>query len=116
MALELRGHLGGLHHHLRLVAAHVQHGGSHGPGQVGAVQGGAAALAGRGEAHLVVDDQVQRAAHLEVRQPAERQGLLVDTLPGERRVTVDLLTTVNKQETLAYTAPFLKALELFVAF
>lgn len=89
-ALVLDGEPRGLHDRLGARAVDVQHGRADHPGQVGAVARRAGALAGRGEAHLVVDDQVQGPAHLEVRQSGEGQGFLVDALAGQGGVAVDL--------------------------
>mmetsp|Transcript_12259 Transcript_12259/g.16810 ORF Transcript_12259/g.16810 Transcript_12259/m.16810 type:complete len:727 (-) Transcript_12259:1120-3300(-) len=84
----LHGHLEGGHHGQRVVPVAVEDGYVEGLGQVGGVQGAAAVGGVRREAHLVVHDHVQRAAHREVGHAGHLDGLVHHALPREGRVAV----------------------------
>jgi hypothetical protein len=86
-----RGAIGGRHarhpvDRVRIVAVDVQDGSLDQLGDIGREAGGAAFLGAGGEAHLVVDDDVDRAADVERREPGELQHLGHETLAGEARV------------------------------
>ena len=85
----LQRQLGGQHHGLGVVAVHVQHRRLDHLDHVGAVQGGArvARVAG-GEADLVVDDDVHRAAGVVAARLRQRQRFHHHALAGEGGVAV----------------------------
>lgn len=76
-------------HRLRIVAVDVEDGCLDGLGDVGGVEGRARLRWVRGEADLVVDDEVDGAASPVARQLREVERLGDDALAGERSVAVD---------------------------
>ena len=85
----LGGEVGGLGHGLRVLPVDVEDGDLEHPRDVGGVAGGAAVLGVGGEADLVVDDDVDRAARGVAGQPGEVQRLGDDALAHEGGVAVD---------------------------
>ena len=81
--------LRGQHHGLRIVAIDVQYRRLDAFDDVGAIQRGSQVTrVGGGEADLVVDDQVHRAAGGVTAGLRQRQGFLVHALPGKCRIAV----------------------------
>ena len=81
--------LGGVAHGFRVVAVHVQNRRAHHLGDVGAIQGGAGvARIGSGEAHLVVDHEVDGAAGAVAAGLRHIEGGLVHAQADEGRVAV----------------------------
>ena len=81
--------LGGVAHGFRVVAVHVQNRRAHHLGDVGAIQGGAGvARVGSGEAHLVVDHEVDGAAGAVAAGLRHIEGGLVYAQTDEGRVAV----------------------------
>ncbi len=93
VAVELlavgEGQLGDAHAGLGVVAVHVEDGDLVALGDVGRVGRGARRRRTGGEAHLVVDDHVDRAAGAVPAQLREVEHLGHDALAGERGVAVD---------------------------
>ena len=81
-------HPGAEYHRLRVVAVDVQDRRLDRFRDVGAVQPGVGMRRDRGEADLVVDDQVDRPAGAVADQLAHRQRLIHQPLTGKRRVAV----------------------------
>ena len=79
----------GVHAGLRVVTVHVQHGRVRYAHDRRGVAGHARVPRRRREAHLVVDQYVQRAPRLVSRQLRQRQRLGHDALARERGVAVD---------------------------
>ena len=86
---EVQRQLGGEHHGVGIVAVDVEHRGFDHLDHVGAIHRGARiARIGRGEADLVVDDDVQRAARAVAARQREVQRFHHDALAGDGRVAV----------------------------
>ncbi|MNX11170.1 hypothetical protein D3C86_409270 [compost metagenome] len=85
----VQGQLGDEHHGFGIVAVDVEHRGFDHLDHVGAIQRRTrVARVGRGEADLVVDDDVQRAARAVAARLGQVQGFHHDALAGESRVAV----------------------------
>src|SRR5436309_2303149 len=82
------GQAGRLHRGLRVVAVHVEDGRLDDLGDVARVGGEAVRLGRRGEADLVVDDDVHRAAGAVAVELGEPERLGHHPLPGEGRIAV----------------------------
>ena len=80
--------LGHAHDGLGVVAVHVEDWRLDGFGHVGRVDRRSAVAGGRREAHLVVDDDVNRAARAVATQHAQLKGFEHDALAGHGRVAV----------------------------
>ena len=84
----VEGELRSLDDGSRIIPVDVDHRGINGLEDVGAVGGAATLVRSRGEPHLVVDDDVNRATGAVTLQPAHLKRLVDDPLPGECRVPV----------------------------
>jgi len=90
LAAEVEREAGGEYHRLGVVAVHVEDRRLHHLGHVGAVEGGAGVeRVGGGEADLVVDDDVDRAARGVAPGLGQVERLHHHALTGEGRVAVD---------------------------
>ena len=88
-AAELEGEGGDEADGLGIVAIHVEDGGLDHLGYVGAVARGARILRQGGEADLVIDDEMERAAGAIAGELGEVERLGHDALAGEGGVAVD---------------------------
>ena len=86
---ELGGDLGDVHHGLGVVAVDVEDRRLHHLGHVRAVGRGARVARVGGEADLVVDDEVDRAAGAVTLEAGEAEALRHHALAGEGRIAVD---------------------------
>ena len=86
---ELGGDLGDVHHGFRVVAVDVEDRRLHHLGHVRAVGRGARVARVGGEADLVVDDEVDRAAGAVALEAGEAEALGHHALAGEGRIAVD---------------------------
>ena len=86
---EFGRHLGGEDHGFRIVAVDVEDRRLDHLGDVGRIGRGARIARAGGEADLVVDDEVHRAAGAVPAQPGQPEALRHHALAGERRVAVD---------------------------
>ncbi len=85
---ELGRHAGAEHHRLGIVAVHVQDRHLDRFCHIGAVEAGIGVRGNRGEADLVVDHEMHRAAGAVADELAHGQRLVHQPLAGERRVAV----------------------------
>ena len=81
--------LGGVDHRFRIVAVHVEDRRLDHLGDVGRIGRGARIARIGGEADLVVDDEMHRAAGAVALQPGQPEAFGDHALAGERRVAVD---------------------------
>lgn len=88
LSLIPKGQIGYPGQGLGIIAIHVEDRSLYGFGQIRGVGSGSATIPRRGETHLVVDNQVQTTADLEVRHIRHVQALLINALPGEGRISV----------------------------
>ena len=86
---ELRGHLGGEDHGFGIVPVDVQDRGLDHQGDVGRIGRGPAVARGGGEADLVVDHEMDRAAGAVALQPHQGEAFGHHALAGEGGVAVD---------------------------
>ncbi len=86
---ELGRHAADEHHRFRIVAVDVEHRRLDHLGDVGRIRRGARIHRRGGEADLVVDDEMHRAAGAVALEAAEPEAFGDDALAGERRVAVD---------------------------
>ena len=85
---EFGGHAGAEHHRFRVVPVHVQDRRLDRFRHIGAIETRVGVCRHRGEADLVVDDQVDRAAGAVADQLAHRQSFVDQSLPSEGRVAM----------------------------
>ena len=86
---ELEGDFGGEHDRVGIVAVGVEDRALGELGDLGAMAAGARLVRIRGEADLVVRDDMERAAHLVALEAGEVERLHDDSLAGERGVAVE---------------------------